>query len=106
MPETLPLKFEAVIRVPAHTPKFPGTVTTGSGLIVMVKVDDGPVQLFKTGITVMLAVIGDEVLLTAVNAGMLPLPLAARPISGFELVQVISAPGGVLLNMLSGMVDP
>ena len=54
----------------------------------------------------MLAVIGDVVLLTAIKAGILPVPPAARPISGFEFVQVIPAPGGVLLKIPAGTEAP
>ena len=61
---------------------------------------------FKLGIAVIVAVIGAKVLFIAVNAGTLPLPLAASPIAGFEFVQLKVAPGGVLLKMLSGTVTP
>lgn len=44
----------------------------------------------------MVAVIGDVVLFTAVNAGMFPFPDAESPISGCEFVQLKVAPGGVL----------
>ena len=36
----------------------------------------------------MVAVIGAELVLVAVNDGILPVPLAAKPIAGLELVQV------------------
>lgn len=54
----------------------------------------------------MVAVIGINVLLTAVKADKFPAPVPASPISGFELVQVSVAPGGVLLKILSGTVAP
>jgi len=92
--------------VPAHMIEFAGTMTVGNGFMVMVKLYSAPVQLFSDGITVIVAVMGELELLTAVNAGILPFPLAARPISGFELLQLIVAPGGVLLKLLDGTVDP
>ena len=61
-----------------------------------------PIHPFKLGITVILALIGFEVLLTAVNAGKLPFPFAGSPMSGLEFVQLMVAPGGVLLKMYSG----
>ena len=51
------------------------------------KVAAGPLQLFKVGITVIVAVIGAFVLLTAVNEGILLAPAETRPIAVFEFVQ-------------------
>jgi hypothetical protein len=66
----------------------------------------GPVQLFRVGITVIVEVIGALVLLTAVNEGILFIPDETRPMAVFELVQVYSAPAGVLKKTPSGIVDP
>lgn len=71
---------------PAQTAKLAGTTTAGSGLTVMVNVLDCPVQLFKEGVTVMVAVIGKVVVLIAVNVGTLLVPETTSPISGLELV--------------------
>ena len=49
---------------------------------------DGPVQLFRLGVTVIVAVMGAAVLLLAVKPGTLPFPLAGSPIAVLELVQV------------------
>ena len=38
------------------------------------------------GVTVIVAVIGSAVVFVAVNAGVLPVPLAAKPIALFEFV--------------------
>lgn len=92
--------------VPVHITEFAGTITVGNGLIVMVKLYSAPVQLFSDGITFMVAMMGELELLTAVNAGIFPFPLAARPISGFELLQMKVAPDGVLLKLIVGIVDP
>jgi hypothetical protein len=58
----------------------------------MVKVFAGPVQgtepLVKVGVTVIVAVTGDVPVLTAVNAAILPAPLAPRPIVVLSFVQL------------------
>ena len=86
--------------LPAHMIEFTGTLTVGNGFMVMVKLYSAPVQLFRDGITVIVAVMGELELLTAVNAGILPSPLAARPISGLELLHLMIAPDGLLLNII------
>ena len=60
----------------------------------MVNVFDTPVQLnvslmFKnTGVTVMLAVMGDDVAFVAVNGAIFPMPFDARPILVLSLNQL------------------
>jgi len=54
----------------------------------MVKVTGPPPQPDAVGVTVMVAVIGALVVLVAVKAGILPVPLAARPIAGLLFVQL------------------
>ena len=73
---------------PLHIVKSAGNITVGMGFTVMVNVADGPVQLFKVGVTVIVAVIGAFVLFTAVNEGILLVPAETRPIAEFEFVQV------------------
>jgi hypothetical protein len=58
----------------------------------MVKVDTAPVQPLAEGVMLMVAVIGAEVVLVAVKAGILPVPLAARPIKVLLLAQVKVVP--------------
>ena len=57
----------------------------------MVNVLAGPAQpidpLVKVGVTVMVATTGMVPGLMAVKDGMLPVPEAARPIDGVELIQ-------------------
>jgi len=57
----------------------------------MVNVTAVPGQDFppleKVGVTVMVAVTGEEVGLEAVKEGIVPDPEAASPMEGFELVQ-------------------
>lgn len=82
VPEILLLKLLTGTNVPLQTAKSAGTTTTGSGFTVIVKVAAGPLQLFKVGITVIVAVIGVTVLFKAVKAGILSIPAAASPIAG------------------------
>jgi hypothetical protein len=62
-------------------------VIAGCGLIVIVNVIGVPVQVPIDGVTVIVPVIGEEVLFVPVKAGNAPVPLAASPMAGLELVQ-------------------
>ena len=59
---------------------------------MIVKLVVGPVQgtppLVKVGVTVIVAVTGDVPVLMAVNAAILPVPLAPSPIEGVLLTQL------------------
>ena len=55
---------------------------TGGTFAAMVKVCRVPLHPFNEGVTVTVAVTGEEVLFTAVNEGISPVPLAANPIVG------------------------
>ena len=59
---------------------------------MIVNVDSVPVQPFAVGVTLIVAVIGEAVALVAVNEGILPEPLAARPIDVLLFVQVNVVP--------------
>jgi hypothetical protein len=63
-------------------------VNTGVGFTVIVNVVVVPVQPLYTGVIVIVAVTGFVVGFNEVNEGMLPTPLAARPIDGVSLVQL------------------
>ena len=54
-------------------------------------------QPFKVGVIVMVAVMGDAPVLVAVKEGILPLPLASRPIDVLLFVHVNVAPEGLSL---------
>ena len=62
------------------------------GVTVIVNVVGEPVQvvppLVYVGVTVIVAVTGAVVVFTAVKEGILPVPLAARPIEVVLLVQL------------------
>lgn len=81
-------------------------LTLGVGLIVIVYVFDVPVQPPLVGVTVMVAVTGVLPLFTAVNAGTVPVPLAARPMEGLLFVQLKTAPDGVPVKAVAGTLAP
>ena len=70
-----------------HTVMSPGTATMGEGLTVMMYVEATPVHELAVGVTLMVAVIGLLPVSVAVKSAILPVPLAVRPMAGFELVQ-------------------
>ena len=48
----------------------------------MVKVSEGPEHPLTVGVTVIVAVIGPELGFWVTNAGIFPVPVAAKPIDG------------------------
>ena len=91
---------------PAQTVSLTGGVITGSGLMIIVYVTGLPGQPFKVGVTVMVPAIAALVVLVAVKAGMLPVPVAARPMAGLLLVQVKVAPAGTLVSVTAATAAP
>ena len=55
---------------------------------------------------VMVPVMAEPVAFVAVKAGVLPVPLPAKPIAVLELVHVKVAPAGVLTNEFIGTAAP
>ena len=72
----------------------------------MVKVFGVPVHPFAVGVTVIVAVIGDVVALVAVNEGMLPDPLAARPMAELLFVQAKVVPLTSPDKLVTGATTP
>jgi hypothetical protein len=91
---------------PAQKAMFGSGVMAGIGLTVMVNTSGVPGHPVSVGVTVIVEVIGAPVALVAVNAGVLPVPEAARPIAVLEFVQANVAPAGVLTNELIGTAAP
>ena len=58
-------------------------------------------MLFTVGVTVMVAIIAEDPLFVAVNEGIFPEPLAAKPIAALEFVQVKVPPAGVLTKFVA-----
>ncbi len=75
----------------------------------MVKLIDAPgqsVDAGPVGVTVIVAVTGVLPLLTAINDGILPLPLAASPMDGVLLVHVNVDPATELLKTIGKTTTP
>ena len=87
MPDSAePTKFTACTCSLLHTDWSGTAVTDGIGFTVIVKLLGVPVQLFETGVTTILAVIGILLPLFRVKLLILPIPLAAKPMEVLELV--------------------
>ena len=71
---------------------FEIVLTCPFGLIVIVNVSEGPVQLVppfaKVGVTVIVAIIGLVVLFTGVKTAIVPVPEAPKPMLGVSFVQL------------------
>ena len=79
-------------------------MTVGVGSTVKVNVTGVPLHPFAIGVTVIVAVAGVVPALVAVNAFILPEPLAGRPIAGLLLVQLKVVPPTVPVKF-TGDVD-
>ena len=106
VPGVVLVKFEATIVAPLQTIISEGTTTTGVGLTVIVYEAGVPGQPLAVGVTVIVAITGSAVLFVPVNAGVSPMPLAARPIEASELFQSNVAPGVVLVKLEAGIAAP
>jgi hypothetical protein len=82
----VPAKVIAVVGSPTHTTSLGGVVTVGVGSTVIVNEVGVPLHSPKDGVTVIFAVTGADPVLVAVNAPMLPVPLAASPMEGVSLI--------------------
>ena len=92
-PVTGPVTLVTGTTVWLHHDWFAGTgFTTGVGYTLMVKVVTGPGHPFAVGVIVTVAITVAVVMLVAVNAGMFPVPFAARPIEGVVFAQAKVVP--------------
>lgn len=98
VPGTLPVKFTAVLLVPAQRVWSDTAFTDGIGLIVIVNDLGVPLVTPSVGVTMMVAITGAVPVLIAVNAAILPVPLAVRPIDVLLLTQLKMVPGIELTN--------
>jgi hypothetical protein len=106
VPLTGPLKLIAVPGAPLQCVLFVIPPTVDVGLTVMVYVLIIPVHPFADGVTVMVAVIVEVVAFAAVNEGMLPAPLAARPIELLLFVHVKDVPLTGPDKLVAGAITP
>ena len=72
----------------------------------MVNICGNPVQPLAEGVTVIVAVTGVLPGLTAVKAGIFPLPLAAKPIDGLLFDQLKAVPLTDPVNVIAFVVAP
>jgi hypothetical protein len=108
VPATVLVKFIAAVDNPVHSVWFGTTPTVAVGFTIMVNVLATPTQpvLVTTGVTVIVAVTGALVVLTAVNTGILPVPVAAKPILGVLLVQLKVVPATVPVKVTADVAPP
>ena len=99
------LKTIAAVDALLHNTWFATAFIVAIGLTVIVKVIGAPVQPFAVdGVTVIVAVVALVRLLFVVNDGILPLPLAAKPIDGLLFTQVYVVPDTGLVNTIGVVI--
>ena len=81
-------------------------LTVGAGFTVIVKVKGVPAQPLAVGVTVIVAITGTVPGFVAVNDGIVPLPLAARPMVGSLFVQANVVPASGLVKAIAVVVAP
>ena len=84
----IPEKLIAEVDNPAQINTSAGSVTVGFELTVMVNVWVGPGQVPFIGVTTTFAVWVTPLEFIVINDPIFPVPLAARPIDGFEFSQL------------------
>ena len=77
-----------MVAVLLHIVWLATAVTVGVGFTVITKLVDEPVQLLADGVTVIVEVIADAVLLVAAKAAISPVPDDARPMLAALFVQL------------------
>ena len=92
VPLTEPVKFTVPVAALLHKTWLAGCTTLGVGFTVIVKLCEGPGQPLARGVTVIVAITGALVEFVAVNDGIFPLPLAAKPIEVLLFVQLNPVP--------------
>jgi hypothetical protein len=97
----VPVKAFGVIASPEHFVILLTVVIVGKGLTVIVKLLGSPVQLLYFGVTVIVAVIGFEVLFEGVKAAIFPVPVAGKLIEGLVLAQLYVVPAIELVKFIA-----
>lgn len=106
VPLTAPVKLITLVAEPLHKIWFAGRTTSGVGFTVIIKFCGVPGQSIDDGVTVMVAVMGALVVLIAVNDGILPLPLAAKPIEVLLFTQLKLVAPNVPVKFIALVVAP
>jgi hypothetical protein len=98
VPGTLPVKFTAVVLLPEQRVWSATAFTVGIGFTLIVNDLGVPLVTPSVGVTMIVATTGEVPVLIAVNAAILPVPLAASPIDVLLLTQLKIVPGIELTN--------
>ena len=106
LPLTLPVKFTVLVVALLHKTCFVCCTTYDVELPLVVKFFAAPGHSYVVGITVMVAVTGALVVLMAVNAGILPVPPAAKPIDVLLFVQLKTVLLTLPLKFTALVADP
>lgn len=106
VPDVALLNVKPDTTAPLQISASDGTVTSGEGFTVMVKLVGIPAQPLADAVTDMVAIIGSDVVFVAVKPGMLPVPDAARPIEELLFVQVKATPGVELVRVIAAIAVP
>lgn len=104
VPATGPDNVKAGTGVPAQTVIGGTGVTVGVGLIVIVKVETGPIHPLAVGVIEIVPEMAVVPELLAVKEGKLVLPLAANPIPVLLFVHVKDVPAVVEPNVFAATV--
>ena len=107
-PVLLVVKFTAAVAAPLHLTWSAGSLTWPEGLTVIANVCGVPGQPSNEGVTVTVAVTGEVPLLMAVNEGMFPVPVAARPMDVVLLVHeyVVVPPVLFVVKFTAAVAEP
>jgi hypothetical protein len=105
-PAGVEVKLEAGTLAPGQTVTFAGVFAVGFGFTVTVKLEGVPAQPPAVGVTVMVEVTPVEPVFAAVQLGILPVPLAPKPVLVVLLVHVNVPPGGTLAKLVAATVAP
>ena len=99
------MKLTASVGAPLHTVWSAGLSTVGVGLTVMVKETGVPVQPLNVGVTSIVPLIGEIVVLVIVNGAMSPVPPAAKPIAVLVFVQLQVTPVMLPVKVMASVVS-
>jgi hypothetical protein len=105
-PATLLPKVTAAVADPLHTVWLATALTVAVGFTVIVNEVDPPPQALALVVTVIVPDIGVLPALVAVKLGILPVPLAARPIAVLEFVHEYVVPTGAPENVTACVAEP
>ena len=82
------VKVMGAVVAPLQTCWFSSCEISGDALTVMVNVLGAPGQLLAVGVTVMVAITGEELSFTAIKDGISPVPFTGRPIDGLLFIHL------------------